>query len=187
MFDQLRPGAVATAISMVTGPGGSGWAPRSAWLCLMKEKLPALIAFGNMATTFRHGGHVTQATVIVALDIETEDSDEHLARLTRELEGDLRDVGEVRYLTLPATADSKGVGEVVAATLAVVTGADPVYVQALVETVVAFLRRNEGRRARLTVGDVEVAIDQPTRDEVADLIEIARVAIERAAGEAAEG
>jgi hypothetical protein len=48
-----------------------------------------------------------------------------------------------------------------------------------VDTVVAFLGRNAGRRAHLKVADVELAIDRPTEGEVADMIEIIRTAIER--------
>jgi hypothetical protein len=141
------------------------------------------LTLGRVLTTFRHGGRVAYATVLVALDTENDESDETLLRLTSELEGDVRELGEVHYLPAPGTPQSKGVQEIVAGTIAVVLATDPAYIQALVETVVAFLRRNEGRRARLTVGDVELVLDQPNREEVADLIEMARSAIERKVAE----
>jgi hypothetical protein len=46
--------------------------------------------------------------------------------------------------------------------------AEPHYAQAIVDTVVAFLSRNGGRRAHLKVADVELDIDQPTESEVVD-------------------
>jgi hypothetical protein len=63
--------------------------------------------------------------------------------------------------------------------LTALVGADPGYVPALVDVLTAFLRRNTGRRVHLRVGDVELTIDQPTRGENAELISIARDAIER--------
>jgi hypothetical protein len=129
---------------------------------------------------------MAQTPVTVAYNAEPDDTDEELARLTRELALDLREVGVVEYVAAVPEQGSKGVGEVVAATLAVFTAAEPTYVQALVETVVAFVRRHEGRRAQLKVGGIELAIDQPSRDEVVELIEMTRSAIERAAVETAE-
>jgi hypothetical protein len=130
---------------------------------------------------------MAQVRVVVAFDPEPDDTDEGLAHLTRELELDLREVGVVEYLPAAPARDAKGVGEVVAATVAVLTAVEPTYVEALVRTVVAFLRRNEGRRARLKVGDVELAVDQPSGDEVAELIQMTRSVIERHAVERAEG
>jgi hypothetical protein len=129
---------------------------------------------------------MAQTCVTVAFSAEPDDTDEELARLTRELALDLREVGVVEYVRTVPEQGSKGVGEVVAATLAVFTTAEPTYVQALVDTVVAILRRNEGRRAHLKVGGIELILDQPSSDEVVQLIEMTRSAIERAADEPAE-
>lgn len=108
------------------------------------------------------------------------DDDEFvLDRLTRDLAADLAEVGEVDYQPAESAPDSKGAGEIVLAALSVFTTAEPSYAQAIVDTVVAFLSRNTGRRARLKVADVELAIDSPTRGEIADMIKIVRTAIER--------
>jgi len=56
--------------------------------------------------------------------------------------------------------------------------ANPDYVQAIVHTVVAFVRRNENRRASLKVGDIELHVDQPTRDEVARIIDAMQTALD---------
>lgn len=120
---------------------------------------------------------MAQAQIVLAFDAEPGETDGDLAVLTRELELDLREVGEVESVTAAPQPDSKSAGEVVLAALAVVT--DPTYAQMLVDTVVAFLRRNGGRSARLTVGDIELSIDGPTRDQVDALVEMTRAAIER--------
>lgn len=107
-----------------------------------------------------------------------EDDDFVLDQLTDELEEDLRDIGEVRRIEAPPIPGSKGVGELVLSTLAVVAGTDPGYVQALVDLVVGFLNRNQGRRAHLRVGDVELTIDRATKAETARMIDLVRDAIE---------
>lgn len=122
----------------------------------------------------------------VSFVLQSDEADEDVARLIGELAQDLREVGEVEYVQAPGEDGAKGADVVVAATLAVLTASDPVYVQALVDTVVAFLRRHEGRRARLAVGDAELQIDRPSADEVAQLIDLARSAIEARAGHPAE-
>jgi hypothetical protein len=132
------------------------------------------------------GAHVTQAWVTVSFDTKPDETVEEVARLTRELARDLREVGEVEYVPAAGEADAKGPDAVVAAALGVLTASDPVYVQAFVDTVAAFLRRHEGRRARLTVGGVELAIDQPSKDDVASVIELARAAIEAVTGQSTE-
>jgi hypothetical protein len=122
------------------------------------------------------------AWVTVTFDAEPDETEDDLVRLSGELAADLREVGVVRYVPAAADAAAKGAGEVVAATLAVLTAAEPDYVRALVDTVTAFLRRHEGRRAELEVGQIRLTIDRPTAGEVAGLIDLTRSAIERAAG-----
>lgn len=108
------------------------------------------------------------------------DDDEFvLDRLTHELAADLADVGEVEYQPAEIEPGSKGVAEIVLASLSVLSASEPSYVQAVVETVVAFLNRNTGRRAHLRVADVELTIDGPTEGEVTDMINIVMAAIER--------
>jgi hypothetical protein len=122
---------------------------------------------------------VSEVVIEVSFTLLPEDDDFVLDQLTEELEEDLRDIGEVSRLEAPAGPDGKGVGEVVLAAVAVVAGTDPGYVQALVDLVVGFLNRNQGRRAHLKVGDVEFTIDQATKAETAKMIDIVRDAIER--------
>ncbi|MEU4694813.1 hypothetical protein [Actinoplanes sp. NPDC023714] len=108
------------------------------------------------------------------------DDDFALDLMTDELAEDLSDLGEVRRLDLDAEPGSKGVGEVVLGTLTVVATADPGYAQALVDLVLGFLGRNRGRKAHLKVGDIELTIDQPTKAQASEMIDIIRNAIERA-------
>ncbi|MGK5678448.1 hypothetical protein [Actinoplanes sp. URMC 104] len=109
------------------------------------------------------------------------DDDEFvLDQLTDELGEDLRTLGAVRRVEAGRPdADSKGVGEVALAAVAVIAGTDPGYAQALVDLIVGFLGRHRGRTARLQVGDVELTIDQPTKAQASELIDLARSAIER--------
>ncbi|HEY0486446.1 MAG TPA: hypothetical protein VGD72_09380 [Mycobacteriales bacterium] len=109
------------------------------------------------------------------------DDDEFvLDQLTEELAGELREIGEVERVPQPGSdPGSKGVAELALGVVTVLAGADPGYVQALVEVVVAFLQRNTGRRARLRVGDTELTIDRPSSGEAAELIRTAQSAIER--------
>ncbi|WP_327030934.1 hypothetical protein OG989_15950 [Micromonospora sp. NBC_01740] len=121
---------------------------------------------------------MSEVVVEVSFTPLPEDDDFVLDQLTDELVEDLGDIGEVRRLESPAGPDSKGVGEVVLATVAVVAGADPGYAQALVDLVVGFLNRNQGRRAHLRIGAVELTIDQATKAETTQLIDLVRDAIE---------
>ncbi|WP_433797774.1 hypothetical protein [Actinoplanes sp. CA-252034] len=122
---------------------------------------------------------MSEVVIEVSFTPLPEDDDFVLDQLTEELEEDLRDISEVSRLEAPAGPDGKGVGEVVLATVAVVAGTDPGYVQALVDLVVGFLNRNQGRRAHLKIGDVELTIDQATKAETAKMIDLVRDAIER--------
>jgi hypothetical protein len=126
------------------------------------------------------GGLVSEVIVEVSFTPLPEDDDFVLDQLTDELADELRDVGDVSRVEAghPST-DNKGVGEVVLATVAVVSSVDPGYAQALVDLVVGFLSRNRGRKAHLRVGDIELTIDQPTRAQTAELIDIVRDEIKR--------
>jgi hypothetical protein len=123
---------------------------------------------------------VSEVVVEVSFTSLPEDDDFALDLVTDELAEDLSDLGEVRRLDLDAEPGSKGVGEVVLGTLAVVATADPGYAQALVDLVLGFLTRNRGRKAHLKVGDIELTIDQPTKAQASEMIDIVRNAIERA-------
>ncbi|BCJ64345.1 hypothetical protein [Polymorphospora rubra] len=108
-----------------------------------------------------------------------EDDEFVLDQLTEELARDLGEIGEVERIAMTAAPDSKGVAELALGTLTVLTSVDPGYIQALVDVVAAFLRRNAGRRAHLRVGEIELTIDQPTASETAELIRTVQAAIER--------
>jgi hypothetical protein len=122
---------------------------------------------------------VSEVVVEVSFTPLSEDDDFSLDLLTDEFAEDLRDLGEVRRSAVDGRPDGKGVGEVVLATLAVVAGSDPGYAQALVDLVLGFLGRNRGRTVHLKVGDVELTVDQPTKAQTSEIIDIVRNAIER--------
>jgi hypothetical protein len=134
----------------------------------------------------QEGMLATKTWITVVFDIQWGETAEEVAGLTRELALDLREVGETEYVPATREDGAKGADAVVAATLAVLTASDSAYVQALVDTVIAFLRRHEGRRARLRVGDIEFAIDQPSTPEVAQMIDMVRSAIAARAVEQAD-
>ncbi|MFC6018406.1 hypothetical protein ACFP2T_19615 [Plantactinospora solaniradicis] len=109
-----------------------------------------------------------------------EDDDFVLDQLTEELADDLRGIGEVhRVESSVRDRDSKGVAELVLGTVTVLLGTDSGYAQALVELVVCFINRNNGRRVQLKVGDIELSIDRPTKAQNDELIRMVRDAIER--------
>lgn len=106
-----------------------------------------------------------------------EPEDAFLSR-TRELARDLREIGPVDFVPAVSAPGAKSAGEIVAGVLAMAVTANPDYVQAIVHTVVAFVRRNENRHASLKVGDIELHVDQPTRDEVARIIDAMQTALD---------
>ncbi|MGC4857388.1 hypothetical protein ACLQ24_29510 [Micromonospora sp. DT4] len=121
--------------------------------------------------------------VRVRIDVTTlADDDEFvLGEVTDELADDLRDVGEVdRVERADVDPDAKGVAELALGVVTVLVGTDPGYVQAFVDVVLAFLRRHDGRRVHLRVGDIELTIDRPTSRQTDELISTVRAAIERA-------
>lgn len=122
---------------------------------------------------------MSEVVVEVSFTSLPEDDDFALDLLTDELAEDLRDLGEVRRLDVDAGLDGKGIGEVVLGTLAVVASTDPDYAQALVDLVLGFLGRNRGRKAHLKIDDIELTIDQPTKAQTSEMIDIVRNAIER--------
>ncbi|WP_433552279.1 hypothetical protein ACQP08_01375 [Micromonospora zamorensis] len=110
------------------------------------------------------------------------DDDEFvLGELTDDLADDLREIGEVERVERPVVdPHAKGVAELAIGVVTVLVGTDPGYVQALVEVVLAFLRRHDRRRVHLRVGDIELTIDRPTHGQTDELITTVRAAIERA-------
>lgn len=121
---------------------------------------------------------MAQVRLHVGFTTAAEDDDFVLERLTEELADELRAAGEVSYVPLPARPGDKGVAEVAVATLSVLTAVDPAYLRVLIDGVVAFTNRNAGRRVHLKVGDTELTIDRPTRDEVETVIKAVQSAIE---------
>jgi hypothetical protein len=122
---------------------------------------------------------LTHVQLLVGFTTTAEDDDFVLERLTAELAEELRTAGDVDYVPAPALPGDKGVAEVAVATLSVLTAVDPAYLRLLVEGVVAFTHRNAGRRVQLKVGDTELTIDRPTRDEVETVIKTVQSAVER--------
>jgi hypothetical protein len=122
---------------------------------------------------------LAQTRLLVRFTTTAEDDDFVLERLTAELADELRVAGEVDYVPVPAQPGDKGVAEVAVATLSVLTAVDPAYLRLLIEGVVAFTKRNAGRRVQLKVGDTELTIDRPTRGEVETVIQAVQSAVER--------
>ena len=122
---------------------------------------------------------MSEVVVEVSFSALPEDDDFALDLLTEELADDLRDLGELRRLDGEVRPGHKGVGEVALGVLAVVASTDPGYAQALVDLIMGFLGRNRGRRAYLKVGGIELTIDQPTKEQTSEIIDIVRGAIER--------
>lgn len=122
---------------------------------------------------------MAQTRLLVRFTTTAEDDDFVLERLTAELADELRVAGEVDYVPVPAQPGDKGVAEVAVATLSVLTAVDPAYLRLLIEGVVAFTKRNVGRRVQLKVGDTELTIDRPTRGEVETVIQAVQSAVER--------
>lgn len=122
---------------------------------------------------------MAQTRLFVRFTTTAEDDDFVLERLTAELADELRVAGEVDYVPVPARPGDKGVAEVAVATLSVLTVVDPAYLRLLIEGVVAFTKRNAGRRVQLKVGDTELTIDRPTRGEVETVIQAVQSAVER--------
>ena len=120
----------------------------------------------------------TPEFVTVTLESLPQEPEEALLSSTQELVLDLREIGPVDFVPVASGTGAKSAGEVVAGVLALVASANPDYVQAVVQTVVAFLRRHDNRRATLKVGEVELHIDQPSRDEVARIIDTMQSALE---------
>lgn len=120
---------------------------------------------------------MAQIRLLVRFTTTAEDDDFVLERLRAELVGELRAAGEVGYVPVPARPGDKGVAEVAAAMLSVLT--EPAYLRVLIDGAVAFTNRNAGRRVHLKVGDTELTIDSPTRNEVETVIKAAQSVIEQ--------
>ena len=122
---------------------------------------------------------MTQVQLLVAFTTSAEDDDFVLERLTAELAEELRAAGEVDYVPASATPGDKGMAEVVAATLSVLTAVNTADLRLLLDAVVAFMNRNAGRRVQLKVGDTELVIDRPTQNEVETVLKAMQKTIER--------
>jgi len=109
--------------------------------------------------------------------LEGED-DDALWNLTQQLADDLADVCEVDYLSSAAPLSKSSIGEFILGALTVFTSLELTQLQDVMQTIVAFLSRHQGRRATLEVGDLKFELTQPTQEEVARLIEIVRAAVE---------
>ena len=125
---------------------------------------------------------MAHARFLVQFTRTPDDDDFVLDQLTHELAADLAEIGETDYIHAAIELGSKGIAEITLAALSVLTSTEPSYLQSLMDTVVAFLNRNTGRRAQLRVADIELTIDRPTRGEVAEMISTVQAAIERAGG-----
>lgn len=108
-----------------------------------------------------------------------DDDEFELDRVTEELVDDLRSVGDVERVTVASAPGNKGALELALGSLSLLAGTDPAVIQSIVELLVGFLNRNKGRTVRLQVADVDLTLEQATKEEAAEVIRIAKAAIER--------
>ncbi|WP_433161453.1 hypothetical protein [Kribbella sp. CA-247076] len=114
---------------------------------------------------------MTEIRSRISFDAFETDDDLVLDRLSKELAVRLRDVGEVSYAAAPVAPGDKGAGELMVATLNVLTGVDPAQIEAMIRILGSFTRRNAGRRVHVRVGDRELSIDRPTDAQVDSIVE----------------
>jgi len=118
--------------------------------------------------------------VLSRIRFDTLGTDDDLAidRLTTDLAVALTQAGsEAKRPRLEPSPGDKGAGELVLATLNVLTSADPAQIEAMVRVLVGFVRRNDGRRVHVRIDDNELTIDRPTEQQADELIAIYRSAV----------
>jgi hypothetical protein len=122
--------------------------------------------------------------VLSRIDIETRPTDDDLAieRLTNELEIELTEVGEVHRPGLDPAPGDKGAGELALATLHFLGGVDLLQVEAMVRVLTGFVKRNDGRKVRVKIGDNEIAIDRASEENIERLVDAFVSAAERHQG-----
>ncbi|MER7249872.1 hypothetical protein [Kribbella sp. NPDC000426] len=115
----------------------------------------------------------------ISFDVLESDDDFVLDRLTKSLANELRTVGEVSLPVDEPADDDKGAGELVLATLNVLTAVDPLQIEAVIRILTSFRRRNPDRRIRVAVGDAKIEIDNPSAEHVDELVEAFLAAAKR--------
>ncbi|MFK4087151.1 hypothetical protein ACI2LF_23790 [Kribbella sp. NPDC020789] len=102
------------------------------------------------------------------LEIEVLDADDDFSidKATKELATQLRAVCDVSFPSLPSRPGDKAAGELLAATLNLVTGVDPVQIESLIRVLATFVRRHPERRVRLRIDDAEIEIENASNDQV---------------------
>ena len=103
-----------------------------------------------------------------------EDDPETIHRLTGQLRDRLLDldVDEVSFVRAPLETGSKsGLGAIVAGTLTVLTIARPAHLRAIVDMAQAFLRRHDGRRIQLELGENKLTIDGASGKDITAAID----------------
>jgi hypothetical protein len=119
--------------------------------------------------------------VLCQVSFESFDTDDELAldRLTTDLGAELYEFGEVSRPSLAPMPGAKGAGELVLATLNVLTSVDPTQIEAMVRMLARFTRRNDGRRVHVRIADNELTIDRPSEQQVDALVAGFLSAVER--------
>lgn len=119
--------------------------------------------------------------VVCRVSLERFDTDDDLAldRLTTDLETELYEFGEVSRPSREAVAGDKGAGELVLATLNVLTTTDPTLIEAMVRVLTGFAKRHQGRRVHVRIADNELTIDRPSEQQVDVLVAGFLSAVER--------
>jgi hypothetical protein len=107
----------------------------------------------------------------INFDVLEEDDDFSVDRLSKDLAKQLRQVCDVSFPADEPTEGDKGAGELMVATLNVLTGVDPVQIEAILRILGSFTRRNPKRKIRLRIGEDEIEIDNPTSDHLDALVQ----------------
>lgn len=124
-------------------------------------------------------GAVTDVQSQVSFDILAGDDELGLDRLTTDLEADLSEVGEVSRLVSEPKPGDKGDVEPAPATLNVLTGVDPVQIEALVRVLTGFARRHKDRGVYVQLDGYEIKLDHASAEQVDDLIATFQSAVNR--------
>ncbi|HZX07654.1 hypothetical protein [Kribbella sp.] len=99
------------------------------------------------------------------------DDDFVVDRLSKTLAHELREVSEVSFSVSEPAEGDKGTGELVLATLNILTAVDPAQIEAVLRILGNFRRRHPDRKIRVEVGDARIEIDNPSEKHVDELVD----------------
>ncbi|MDX6282623.1 MAG: hypothetical protein QOH03_3694 [Kribbellaceae bacterium] len=119
--------------------------------------------------------------VLSQVEFEALSTDDELGldRLTTDLEAGLADFGQVSRIAREAEPGDKGTGELVQATLNVLSGVDPVQIEAMFRFLAGFAKRNRDRKVSVRIGRDRISIDGASEEQIDDLVATFKAAVER--------